>query len=210
MNLALSCGRNRGAEPVPQTSILRLGRFLCAISSVRFFLRKAGHVATSSAIIWQNRLVRTTVDILDALYRELKSKAAREKRSVKELILRAVEVELRARRENAPGGLFSPSFPQKRRAHSTSTTAKSSSSFLFPDINVGLAVSYERQVHYSIAQLWLEGLDANARVCFWRFTQIGLLRLLTTEAVMGGGSQPNRRLARVRPLAGGRPYPVRS
>jgi hypothetical protein len=41
--------------------------------------------------------VRTTVDIPDALYRELKSKAAREKRSVKELILRGVEVELRAR-----------------------------------------------------------------------------------------------------------------
>lgn len=41
--------------------------------------------------------MRTTVDIPDALYRELKSKAAREKRSVKELILRSVEVELRVR-----------------------------------------------------------------------------------------------------------------
>lgn len=43
--------------------------------------------------------MRTTVDIPDSLYRELKSKAAREKRSVKELILRGVEVELRARRK---------------------------------------------------------------------------------------------------------------
>jgi len=34
--------------------------------------------------------MRTSVDIPDALYRELKSKAAREKRSVKELILRGV------------------------------------------------------------------------------------------------------------------------
>ncbi len=41
--------------------------------------------------------MRTTVDIPDALYRELKSKAARERRSVKELILRGVEVELRIR-----------------------------------------------------------------------------------------------------------------
>lgn len=41
--------------------------------------------------------MRTTVDIPDALYRELKSKAAQEKRSVKELILRGVEVELRGR-----------------------------------------------------------------------------------------------------------------
>jgi hypothetical protein len=43
--------------------------------------------------------MRTTVDIPDALYRELKSRAAREKRSVKELILRGVEVELRIRRK---------------------------------------------------------------------------------------------------------------
>jgi hypothetical protein len=39
--------------------------------------------------------MRTTVDIPDPLYRELKSKAAREGRSVKDLILRGVEVELR-------------------------------------------------------------------------------------------------------------------
>lgn len=41
-------------------------------------------------------LVKTTVDIPDPLYRELKSKAAREKRSVKELILRGIESELRS------------------------------------------------------------------------------------------------------------------
>jgi predicted CopG family antitoxin len=45
--------------------------------------------------------MRTTVDIPDSLYRELKSKAAREKRSVKELILRGVEVELRAQRKKS-------------------------------------------------------------------------------------------------------------
>jgi hypothetical protein len=39
--------------------------------------------------------MRTTVDIPDALYRELKGKAAKEGRSVKELILRGVEGELR-------------------------------------------------------------------------------------------------------------------
>jgi hypothetical protein len=41
--------------------------------------------------------VRTTVDIPDPLYRELKSKATSEGRSVKELILRGVEVELQIR-----------------------------------------------------------------------------------------------------------------
>lgn len=39
--------------------------------------------------------MRTTVDIPDALYRELKSKAAQEGRSVKDLILRSVEGGLR-------------------------------------------------------------------------------------------------------------------
>jgi len=42
--------------------------------------------------------VRTTVDIPDPLYRELKGKAANEGRTVKELILRGVEQELRGRR----------------------------------------------------------------------------------------------------------------
>jgi uncharacterized protein len=62
---------------------------------------------------------------------------------------------------------------------------KSSSSFLFPDINVWLALSYERHVHYSSAREWFEKLDVKARLCFCRFTQLGLLRLLTTDAVMG-------------------------
>jgi hypothetical protein len=38
--------------------------------------------------------MRITVDIPDSLYRELKSKAAQEGRSVKELILRGVETVL--------------------------------------------------------------------------------------------------------------------
>lgn len=38
--------------------------------------------------------MRTTVDIPDPLYRQLKTKAASEGRSVKELILRSVESEL--------------------------------------------------------------------------------------------------------------------
>jgi len=45
--------------------------------------------------------MRTTVDIPDALYHELKSRAAREKRSVEELILRGLGVELRPRSQKA-------------------------------------------------------------------------------------------------------------
>jgi toxin-antitoxin system PIN domain toxin len=33
--------------------------------------------------------------------------------------------------------------------------------------------------------VWFERLNENARLCFCRFTQLGLLRLLTTDAVMG-------------------------
>jgi hypothetical protein len=39
--------------------------------------------------------MRTTVDIPDALYQQLKTKAIREKRSIKELIVRSVETEVR-------------------------------------------------------------------------------------------------------------------
>jgi uncharacterized protein len=69
---------------------------------------------------------------------------------------------------------------------------KSSSLFLFPDLNVWLALSYERHVHHSVARKWFLELPANARMCFCRFTQIGLLRLLTTDAVMGGDEVLNQ------------------
>jgi toxin-antitoxin system PIN domain toxin len=62
---------------------------------------------------------------------------------------------------------------------------QSSNSFLFPDINVWLALSYGGHVHHPVARKWFEQLDGDAHLCFCRFTQIGLLRLLTTEALMG-------------------------
>jgi hypothetical protein len=40
--------------------------------------------------------MRTTIDIPDAVYQVLKAKALRENRSIKELVLRGVEVELRS------------------------------------------------------------------------------------------------------------------
>jgi hypothetical protein len=51
--------------------------------------------------------MRTTVDIPDSLYRDLKSKAAGEGRSVKELILRSVEIELqlKSKRRRRPVSL---------------------------------------------------------------------------------------------------------
>ncbi len=58
-------------------------------------------------------------------------------------------------------------------------------SFLFPDINVWVALTHGGHVHHQIATDWFEDLPADARFCFCRFTQLGFLRLLTAEVVMG-------------------------
>jgi toxin-antitoxin system PIN domain toxin len=57
--------------------------------------------------------------------------------------------------------------------------------FLFPDVNVWIALTLEGHIHHAAAKRWYEALDQNARLCFCRFTQLSLLRLLTTEALMG-------------------------
>jgi hypothetical protein len=58
--------------------------------------------------------VRTTVDIPDSLYQELKSKAAREKRSVKEIILRGVESEVKSRNKKKRRRVVLPLIRSKR------------------------------------------------------------------------------------------------
>jgi len=45
--------------------------------------------------------------------------------------------------------------------------------------------SYEGHIHQRAAKNWFDPLGASARLFFCRFTQLGLLRLLTAEAVMG-------------------------
>jgi uncharacterized protein len=62
---------------------------------------------------------------------------------------------------------------------------KSSRLFLFPDINVWVALTYDRHVHHVTARGWFEGLEPTARLFFCRLTQLGLLRLLCAAAVMG-------------------------
>jgi len=61
---------------------------------------------------------------------------------------------------------------------------RSSRLFLFPDINVWIALTYQRHIRHRIARRWFEGLAPTSRLFFCRFTQLGLLRLLTAEAVM--------------------------
>ena len=53
----------------------------------------------------------------------------------------------------------------------------------FPDINVWLALTLRTHVHSPAAWRWYRSLPAPEELTFCRFTQLGLLRLLTTESV---------------------------
>jgi toxin-antitoxin system PIN domain toxin len=53
----------------------------------------------------------------------------------------------------------------------------------FPDVNVWIALAYEGHQHHPSATGWFEDLNREA-LYFCRFTQLGLLRLLTHPSVM--------------------------
>jgi uncharacterized protein len=52
-------------------------------------------------------------------------------------------------------------------------------------VNVWLAFVYAGHEHHGEVFNWFASLEDDDRVCLSRFTQISLLRLLTTAAVMG-------------------------
>ena len=54
----------------------------------------------------------------------------------------------------------------------------------FPDLNVWLALSDDRHGHAEIAWRWKAPLSSQSRLIFSRYTQLGLLRLLTNPSVM--------------------------
>jgi toxin-antitoxin system PIN domain toxin len=56
-------------------------------------------------------------------------------------------------------------------------------SLAFPDINVWLALTLKAHVHHQAAWKWYRSLRPNEDLAFCRFTQLGLLRLLTNESV---------------------------
>jgi hypothetical protein len=62
---------------------------------------------------------------------------------------------------------------------------RSTKSFLFPDVNVWIALTYRGHIHYAAARIWLDSVPDDSELCFCRLTQLGFLRLLTTAAVMG-------------------------
>ena len=63
--------------------------------------------------------------------------------------------------------------------------SRSMTSSFFPDINVWIALQHQSHRHHRSAVSWFRSLDKNEELIFCRHTQIGMLRLLTTEAVMG-------------------------
>lgn len=58
------------------------------------------------------------------------------------------------------------------------------STYLFPDVNVWLALAHEIHPHHKAVKVWSDSLDSDSIVCFCRFTQLGLLRLLTNQSAM--------------------------
>jgi len=58
-------------------------------------------------------------------------------------------------------------------------------SLFFPDVNVWLALSVAEHAHSRDAWNWLKALTPDATLAFSRYTQLGILRLLTNPAVMG-------------------------
>lgn len=55
----------------------------------------------------------------------------------------------------------------------------------FPDLNVWLALSDRTHIHSASAWEWLNLLEGDTQLAFSRYTQIGLLRLLSNQSVMG-------------------------
>lgn len=53
-------------------------------------------------------------------------------------------------------------------------------------MNVWFALTHSIHPQHSSAKAWADGLDDGAAVYFCRFTQLGLLRLLTNQSAMGG------------------------
>lgn len=61
----------------------------------------------------------------------------------------------------------------------------------FLDANVWLALIWDRHQHSELARAWFDRVD-EGRFLFCRFTQVTVLRLLTTASVMGADVQTLR------------------
>jgi uncharacterized protein len=58
----------------------------------------------------------------------------------------------------------------------------------FLDANVWIALIWDRHTHSAVARQWFEQCD-DEEFFYCRLTQVAVLRLLTTQSVMGGDAQ---------------------
>jgi toxin-antitoxin system PIN domain toxin len=56
-------------------------------------------------------------------------------------------------------------------------------SSVFPDLNVWIALTLSAHQHHLVAWQWYRSLKPDQTLAFCRFTQLGFLRLVTTEQV---------------------------
>ena len=55
----------------------------------------------------------------------------------------------------------------------------------FPDVNTWLALAWGGHLHHPAATAWFESVPGASRFIFSRYSQLGLLRLVTNTQVMG-------------------------
>jgi uncharacterized protein len=60
---------------------------------------------------------------------------------------------------------------------------RSTTSSVFPDVNVWIALTLKAHQHHTVAWNWYRTLAPNQALVFCRFTQLGFFRLITNEAV---------------------------
>ncbi|HEX9200595.1 MAG TPA: TA system VapC family ribonuclease toxin [Acidobacteriaceae bacterium] len=58
-------------------------------------------------------------------------------------------------------------------------------SLIFPDLNVWMALTLRSHDHHTIAWAWYKTLHRQEELAFCRMTQLGFLRLITTQSVAG-------------------------
>ena len=76
-------------------------------------------------------------------------------------------------------------------------TSSTPTSWILPDINVWLALYFDGHSHHASANRWYRSLDPSPPLVFCRQTQLGLFRLLSTEAVMDGFGHTQRQCWRI-------------
>ena len=85
-------------------------------------------------------------------------------------------------RRNPSQGHWSPG---KESSDPVSQLTRLPMTSFFPDVNVWLALSVATHSHSSDAWRWMRTVPGDTRLILSRYTELGLLRLLTNSVVMG-------------------------